>query len=216
MKGIIFDMDGVLVLNMHIHTEAFRMVCAEYGVECTDEMFRPTFGKGNDEIIPILFPQQIIEQAGLKNIADQKEATYRRLAAEQLEPAPGLVKFLEQLRAHGIKCAVGSSGPTANVEFVLEKCGIAGYFDAIASGDMVRHAKPDPEVFLLAAKLLGLPAAECIVIEDAFAGIEAARAAGTKVIAMTSTNSRQALAATGADLVIDSFLEIDYAAVAAL
>ena len=125
IKGVIFDMDGVLVDNRDIHFEAFKVFCGRHGYRCTDEQLLPLFGKGNDEIIPELLPADYIEKHGMDALSDEKEVVYREIFADKIEPAPGLVAFLHDLRSHGIKCAVGSSGPTANVNFVLEKCGIA-------------------------------------------------------------------------------------------
>jgi HAD superfamily hydrolase (TIGR01509 family) len=136
-----------------------------------------------------------------------KEVIYRELFSKLIEPAPGLVEFLKELKAKGVKMAVGSSGPRANVEFVLDRCGIAEYFEAIADGDMIAKGKPDPEVFLLAAKLLGKSPDECIVVEDAPVGIEAGKRAGMTVIAMETTFPAERL--KGYDLLIKTFREID-------
>ncbi|MDE6827910.1 MAG: HAD-IA family hydrolase, partial [Alistipes sp.] len=125
-------------------------------------------------------------------------------------PVEGLADLLGRLRAAGIRCAVGSSGCRKNVDFVLEKCGIEGCFDAIVSGDRVTHCKPDPEIYLTAAAALELTPAECVVFEDAKAGIEAARRAGAgRIVALTTTLPREVLAAeTAADMIIDNFAEI--------
>ena len=106
-------------------------------------------------------------------------------------------------------CAVGSSGPKDNVEFVLDKCGISDYFDVRISGDMVTRCKPDPEIFLTAASKLGLAPEECVVFEDAVAGVAAARAAGMKVVAIASTHTAEELAAnTSPDLIVKDFSEL--------
>ena len=165
----------------------------------------PTFGMTNDQILERLMPE-VIKKVDWHKIAAEKEEIYREIFERTIAPAPGLVDFLKSLKSEGFKTAVGSSGNTPNVNFVLSKCGITPYFDAIANGDMITHGKPDPEVYLLAAKKLGLDPAECIVAEDAPVGIEAARRAGCAVVAIASTFDRSAL--SDYDLLIDNFTQI--------
>ena len=186
-------MDGVLVDNADAHIEAFMVFCKRYGVDMSLEKFRPMFGMTNDEIIPALLPPEVVAEKGIPALSAEKEAIYRELYARTIEPVAGLVGFIRDLKKHGMKLAVGSSGNTDNVNFVLEHLGIEDCFDAVANGDMITRGKPDPEVFLLAARLLGLPASECVVIEDSFAGIDAARAAGAAVIALATSNAMESL-----------------------
>ena len=172
IKGVIFDMDGVLVDNRDAHIEAFEIICRKYGVPFDREKFMPTFGMTNDLILERLMPE-VIKTTDWKKIAVEKENIYREIFERTIAPAKGLVDFLKALKKEGYKTAVGSSGNTPNVNFVLDRCGIAGYFDAIANGDMITRGKPDPEVYLLAAKKLELAPGECIVVEDAPVGIRA-------------------------------------------
>ena len=145
-------------------------------------------------------------------LAESDEEVKQSLEAcdyTEIVPMPGLTDLLQRLRDAGIRCAVGSSGYKPNVDFVLEKCRIEPYFDARISGDMVSRCKPDPEIYLTAAAALGLTAAECVVFEDAPAGIEAARRAGAgHIVALATTLDRAALAQTDADRVIDDFRDI--------
>ncbi len=209
IKSVIFDMDGVLVDNRDIHIDAFVVFCRRYGFEISKSELLKHFGKGNDEILPVVLPQYIIDEKGIEALADEKEEIYREIFEQTIKPTPGLIEFLEDLEKNNIKRAVGSSGQSANVNFVLEKCGIATCFNAIANGDMVTKCKPDPEVFLLAAKLIDTKPKECLVIEDSFAGIEAANAAGMKVIAMATTYSQEELKSRSRfDLIVDDFREL--------
>ncbi len=210
IQGIIFDMDGVLVDNRDIHIEAFQIFARRYGFEIPYEKMRDMFGKGNDEILPDLLPAELIREKGVQALSNEKEAIYREIFAEKITPTAGLVDFLREVRAHGIRTAIGSSGQRANVDFVLERCRIADQFDAMVNGDMVTRCKPDPEIFLLAAQLLNLPPANCLVIEDAFAGIEAADRAGMPVIAMATTYSKQQLGTTKHNLLVSDFTELNY------
>ena len=205
IKGVIFDMDGVLVDNRDAHIEAFEIICRKYGVPFDREKFMPTFGMTNDLILERLMPE-VIKTTDWKKIAVEKENIYREIFERTIAPAKGLVDFLTALKKEGYKTAVGSSGNTPNVNFVLDRCGIAGYFDAIANGDMITRGKPDPEVYLLAAKKLELAPGECIVVEDAPVGIRAARSAGESVVAIASTFRREDL--SDYDILIDDFTQI--------
>ena len=205
IQGVIFDMDGVLVDNRDAHIEAFEIICRKYGVPFSREQFMPTFGMTNDLILERLMPE-VIEKTDWRRIAAEKEEIYREIFERTIAPARGLVDFLKALKAHGFRTAVGSSGNTPNVNFVLDRCGIAGYFDAIANGDMITRGKPDPEVYLLAADKLGLAPSVCAVIEDAPVGIEAARRTGMSAVAIASTFPREML--PDYDLLIDSFTQI--------
>ena len=188
IKGAIFDMDGTLVDNTPVHIRAFEIFCERYGIRDWKEKLGQAYGMGNDDIMKLIMPAEVIRE---------------------IVPMPGLTDLLQRLRDAGIRCAVGSSGYKPNVDFVLEKCRIEPYFDARISGDMVSRCKPDPEIYLTAAAALGLTAAECVVFEDAPAGIEAARRAGAgHIVALATTLDRAALAQTDADRVIDDFRDI--------
>lgn len=204
--GALFDMDGTLVDNSAVHVKAFEIFCARYGVTDWQEKLAHAFGMGNDDIMRSIMPEEVIRDKGLAALSDEKEALYREIYAPTIRPVEGLADLLGRLRDAGIRCAVGSSGCRANIDFVLAECGIEGYFDAIVSGDRVTRCKPDPEIYLTAAAALGLKPAECVVFEDAKAGIEAARRAGAgRIVALTATLPREVLAA---DMIIDTFADI--------
>lgn len=211
IKGVIFDMDGVLVDNMEVHGVVFRQFCSKYG--CRGDIDWTQFaGKGNDEIIPAMMPPEVVAEKGVEALGREKEAMYREYYAPFIEPLAGLVGFLKDMRAAGIKTAVGSSGEKDNVDFVLEKCGIAEYFDAVVNGDMVETRKPAPDIFLLAAKKLGLESSQCLVFEDSLSGMEAARRAGMKFIALTTTVTPERIKAEAKpEKIIADFTEISVA-----
>lgn len=217
IKGVIFDMDGVLVDNRDIHFRAFEIFCSRYGADGSSERLVPLFGMGNDDIMRTLMPPEVVQARGTAALSDEKEAIYRQIYEPVIEPVRGLREFLASLKEAGIRCAVGSSGCADNVRFVLEKCSIDQYFDACISGDMVTRCKPDPEIYLTAAASLGLPAVECLVFEDALAGIEAAERAGMHVTAVATTLPREVLEKrVGAENVIDDFTQTNAARVAAI
>ena len=210
IRGVLFDMDGVLVNNTQAHVKAFEIFCERYGVEDWQHKLQTAFGMGNDDIMRLIMPEEVIREKGLAALGDEKEAVYREIYAPEIEPMPGLVALLGKLRDAGIRCAVGSSGCRENVDFVLSNCGITDYFSCIVSGDRVTRCKPDPEIYLLAAEGLHLPSAECLVFEDARVGITAARRAGAgRIVALATTLPRHTLATqTEADVVIDDFASI--------
>ncbi len=189
-------MDGVLVDNMAIHQEAFAQYCAQYNIENLRETIERCSGMGNDEIMREIFPPEVIEEKGTRTLASEKEALYRKIYAPIIKPIEGLREFLISLKDKGLKIAVGSSGCRANVEFVLEACGIAEYFDALVYEELVTKCKPNPEIYLTAIEKLGLESSECIVFEDAKFGILAARGAKVaKVIGVATTMSTNVLRA---------------------
>lgn len=202
-------MDGTLVDNTPAHTRAFEIFCRRYGVEGWQEKLASAYGMGNDDIMRLIMPAEVIRERGLAALAEEKEAIYREIYAPEIHPVEGLRELLDALRRRGIRCAVGSSGCKANVDFVLERCAIGEFFDIRISGDMVTRCKPDPEIYLTAAEALGTAPAECLVFEDAGAGIEAARRAGAaRIVALATTLSREELARTKADRIVGTFAEL--------
>ena len=197
-KAALFDMDGTLVDNSPVHVRAFEIFCARYGVTDWKEKLADSFGMGNDDIMRAVMPEEIIREKGLAALADEKEAIYREIYAPDIHPVEGLVELLERLRAAGVRCAVGSSGCKVNVDFVLEKCAI------------VTRCKPDPEIYLTAAAALGVAPADCVIFEDAKAGLEAARRAGAgRIVALTTTLPRAVLEReTPADMIVNNFAEL--------
>lgn len=208
LKGLLFDMDGVLVNNLEVHRAAFAEFFRRYGVERSFDELSRVFGKGNDDIMGELMPKEVVERVGIRELGYEKEAIYREIYAPIIEPQPGLLAFLAEAEEAGLRSAVGSSGYRVNVDFVLDKCRIRSYFEAIVAGDEVTRCKPDPEIYLTAAAKLGLKPAECVVFEDAEAGIEAAKRAGIKVVALATTFSREFLEGTEADAIVGDFREV--------
>ena len=201
-------MDGVLVNNLEIHRQAFAEFFRRYGVERPFENLSRLFGMGNDDIMGELMPRDVVERVGVRELGYEKEAIYREIYAPIIEPQAGLVELLAASEREGLRCAVGSSGYRANVDFVLDKCNIERYFAAAVAGDEVTHCKPDTEIYLTAAAKLGLEPHECVVFEDAEAGIEAAKRAGIKVVALATTFTREFLENTAADMIINDFRDI--------
>lgn len=209
LKAAIFDMDGVIVDNRDAHLDAFVEFARRHNQPLNPSDLLPLFGSTNEMIMGKLFGHSDFTPEQIEALSHEKEKIYREIYDPVMVPARGLIELLKALKARGVKTSVGSSAPRINVDFVLERCGIAQYFDAIACGDEITHSKPDPEVYLLAAKKLGVSPADCVVFEDAHVGIEAARRAGMWVVAVASTFERASL--KDRDLLIDNFvgLQVD-------
>lgn len=200
--AVIFDMDGVIVDTNPFHKETINQFCKKYGFKLTDEELRTKiYGRTNHEWIPALFGT--LTQEELEAYAFEKEQMFREAYAAHIKPVEGLVAFLDMLMQNNIPRSIATSAPRANVDFVLNGTGIGKYFDIILDESMVTHGKPNPEVYIKSAKALNLPNAQCIVIEDSLSGIQAGKAAGSKVIGITTTHTPEEMNAT--DLVIGNF-----------
>lgn len=209
-KGLIFDMDGVLVDSMPVHAQALALLCERFGgAEDWDGDVGQFAGRGPEDVYSVLLPKQM-DELGVDALNDEKERIYREIYGPKAELMPLLTEFLDGVKAHGIKCSVGSSGCFENVDMVWKACNLEHWFEARVCANDVTHCKPSPEIFLTAAERLGLQPEECIVFEDALSGVEAAKAAGMKVVTLTTTLPRERLVEAGADLIIDSFSEVNY------
>jgi len=195
--GVIFDMDGVLVLSEQAHWESWKVPAASRGLSLKYETFLSCFGRINPDCINIMFGPDI-DPAESNRIADEKEAAFRDIVRHDVPLAPGTAELLKTLRDRGARLAVGSSGPRENVELILNSGQIRQYFDAVVHGGEVKHGKPAPDVFLLAAERLKIPPANCAVIEDAPAGIRAAVAAGMLPVTVATTHKSPELKEAGA------------------
>ena len=183
MRGaVLWDMDGTLVDSAEFHWQSWRETMAGEGVTLTHEQFMETFGQRNDAILPRWLGANV-SAARVQAVGDAKEELYRKLVRQHgLRPLPGAAEWVQSLSRQGWPQAIASSAPRANVVVVLEVMELGSFFQAIVSAEDVTLGKPDPQVFLTAAARLGMPATRCIVVEDASAGIEAARRAGMRSI----------------------------------
>ncbi|MBQ4900764.1 beta-phosphoglucomutase [Paenibacillus sp. Marseille-P2973] len=190
MKGAIFDLDGVIVDTAKYHYLAWRSLAKSLGFEFTEEDNERLKGVSRMESLQILLEVGGVEanEAERLEMADAKNKEYVDYIS-RLEPSeilPGAREYLLQLRSRGVKVALGSA--SKNAEFILNRLGIADLFDAVIDGTKVSKAKPDPEVFLAASAALGLEPSACVVFEDAAAGVQAGKAAGSKVVGIGSAD----------------------------
>ena len=199
--ALIFDMDGVLLDSNPAHREAWAAFNRRYGLETTEEMFEFMYGKRNDEIVRGYFGSALTEEEIARRGAE-KEQLYREMIAPRLEQMllPGLRQFLERCAA--CRVALATNAEPENVSFLLDGAGLRQYFQAVVDGHQVSRPKPYPDVYLRAAELLGVSPSDAIVFEDSLSGVEAARAAGMRVIGLCTTYVNL----PGTILCIDNFL----------
>ena len=187
-RAFIFDMDGTLVDNMRFHAEAWQTMLAENDlIVDTHDFLVKTAGKTNREIIPNFFENATEEK--LLELGLRKETIYRELFLPERRAIDGAIEFLTEAQNLGIKMAVATAAPTANMEFVLDGLDLRRFFTAITTAADVSNGKPNPEVFLVSAEKLGVEPKNCLVFEDAINGFEAAARAGMKSIGIATVNS---------------------------
>jgi beta-phosphoglucomutase family hydrolase len=197
MHGVIFDMDGVLILTADAHFRSWRDTAARHGVEVDYQKFIRIFGRTNPDIVRLWWGEDASPSL-IDTIAGEKERAFRDIIRDDVPLAPGCDALLQALSERGFALAVGSSAPAENIDLVLDAGGIRRYFGAVVDGSQVKRGKPAPDVFLLAAQRLGLAPERCVVLEDAPPGIAAAVAAGTVAVGVAATHPAQDLEAMGA------------------
>ena len=201
VEAVIWDMDGVIADTGPYHLSAWQEVFRQRGVKFTEEDFKRNFGRKNDTIIRDALGEQIA-QGEIDSIAREKEKTFRRVIGQKIKTFPGAVELLQSLKQHRFKMAIASSTPIENIRLITGSLGIDNCFQSIISDKDVTEGKPSPQGFLLAAQRLGVEPRNCIVIEDAMAGVAAAKRAGMRCLAITNTHPRQSL--KQADLIVDT------------
>ena len=191
VKGMIFDLDGVIVSTDDCHYLAWKRMADEKGIFFNREINERLRGVSRMESLEI-----ILERAAKTYTDSEKVAMAKRKNDDYVELIgkltprdilPGAMDVLNALRARGVKIAIGSS--SRNTPIILRQIGLDKAFDAVADGNQITRSKPDPEVFLLAAKLLKLAPADCVVVEDADAGVEAALAGGMRALGVGSASA---------------------------
>jgi len=221
MRGIIFDMDGVLILSGPLHFAAWRDAAARDGIELTHEFFTHTFGRTNPDTIRMIWdPANGLARARgaggrgpvtperSAEIADFKERAFRAMLKGGVELAPGARELLVALSEAGFTLSIGSSAPRENLDAIVDAAGVRVFFASIVDGSMVTRGKPAPDVFLLAAHLAGVRPESCLVVEDAPVGIQAAVAAGMRGIGVATTHGGAELRAAGAVEVVGALSAI--------
>ena len=202
-RAVLWDLDGTLIDSMPYHSQAWQDTLSPLGYSFTPEQFKPTIGLRKDEIVRnylnLDLPYEEIERVILS-----KEERYRAIVRERgLVLLPGTQHWLTTLRASGWRQAIVTSAPRLNIEAIMRVTDLGEVMDTIICAEDVERGKPDPQPFLLAASRLAVPPEHCIVVEDAPAGIQAARRAGMRTLGVLSSHQQLA-----ADRVVRSLTEL--------
>ena len=200
IQAVLWDMDGVLVDTGDFHLLTWQKTFGELEIPFSNEQFRDTFGMNNAGILESVTGEKQ-DPDFVKEISERKEGLFRDSIRGKAELLPGVAICLDQFSNLRLKQAIVSSAPPKNIDFLVNELGIRKYFDRIVSGFDL-PGKPNPDVFLKAARELDVTNTACLVIEDAVAGVKGAKRAGMKCIAVTTTNPMEAL--SQADIIMDS------------
>jgi HAD superfamily hydrolase (TIGR01509 family) len=185
IAAILWDMDGVLADTGSLHYETWKLVLDAQGIPFDREIFSKTFGRNNASSLEMVLGHP--PSAELLDLVDTvKEQTFRQLVPERVRLLPGVISWLEAFRQRNLPQVVASSAPQENIDLLVEVLGIGAYFTHLVSGHSM-PGKPDPAVFLEAARRVGVEPERCLVIEDSPAGIAAARRAGMRCVGVANT-----------------------------
>ncbi len=191
--GAIFDWDGVVIDSSRPHELSWRMLAREESRVLPPGHFKRGFGMKSERIIPEIL-HWTDDPDEVTRLAARKGELYRGIIRKGgLSPLPGVLRWLERLKAATVPCVIASSTNSKNIRCAMEVLRLETYFADMVAGEDVAHGKPDPEVFLLAARKLGMAPRRCVVFEDAHVGIEAARAAAMKVVGVATTHPAETL-----------------------
>ena len=211
LQAILWDMDGVLVDNNELHYQTWVEIYRIYGhgeQPLSRARFNSIFGMRNDETITHLFGSAQAGPDFITHISEVKETLFRQRLQGKVKPLPGVQHWLAYWPTVGVRQALASSAPQANIEAILAELELHSFFEVVVSGEagQITRSKPAPDVFLEAARQLEVAPANCLVVEDAVVGVQAAKSAGMRCVAVTTTHSPADLAA--ADLVVENLAEL--------
>jgi beta-phosphoglucomutase len=206
IKGIIFDMDGVITDNGEQDFFAWKSLFADFNLDLTIEGYKSFTGMKGEEIVKkYVKPEASEEEASL--LTRRKEDYFiKKIKETKIEPTKGIEKFLKDLKQNGVKMGIGTAAMEFKAYAILEELGLRDFFEVLVSAERVKKGKPDPETYLKVAEYLNLKPEECVVIEDAPNGIRAAKNGGIKCIAIVTTHKESEL--QEADKIIHSFDEL--------
>lgn len=211
IKGLIFDLDGTVTLSQQFHTQAFAEVFKKHGLNYTAEDDARYSGRGAHCTFPEFFKENgiTLTQEQVEQYSAEKRAVYDELIKKNsILTVPGVEKFLERQKTRGMQIAMSTGNRIESSEIILGKAGLQKYFPIIVTNRDVEKSKPAPDIFLKAAEKLGLKPEECIVFEDAVNGVQGAKNAGMRCIALKTTTDPEKLLGAGADHLITDFNEL--------
>lgn len=207
MKAVIFDMDGVIIDSEPFWKNAEFEVFSSLGVVLDKEFTDLTQMMTTIEVTKFWYEKFPWESKSLEEVEDMVISRVMELIEQGRAERKGIELFIKQLKSNGFKIGLATNSPYKIIPVVLEKAGIADYFDSIFSAEFVEFGKPDPAIYLMTSKELGIDPENCIVIEDSYSGMLAAKKAGMKVVAFT--NGNQDINISLADYKMESFLETE-------
>ena len=209
-RAVIFDMDGVLVDSGAHHREAWKALIDELGVVPAEpDYWRLTIGRPSVEAVPLLLGREM-SWAEAQRLAARKQEHYRRLAAAGPALVRGVATFVAELATRRVPRAVATSASRRDVDALLTQAGLRDRFEIVVTAEDVHRGKPDPEVYLLAARGLGVAPEHCLVFEDALVGVQAARRAGMRTIGVSTAHTQTELRAAGAERAVESFESVTW------
>ena len=202
-KAVIFDLDGTLLDNNSFHRKTWEAYLKNMGKQISEEEFNAHLnGRTNKDAVEYIYGRKMSEEESTKYTLE-KEALYREIYKPFIKPVSGLINFLEILDKKSVPMAIATSGIQPNIDFMFENIPIKKYFKAVVNSSHITHGKPHPEIYLKVASLLDVSPKNCLVFEDAVVGIKSAKAAGMKVIAVATTQTKEELSI--ADMIVDDF-----------
>ena len=203
IHAAIFDLDGTLLDNNSFHLKSWIRYLEKMGRIISKEEYNANInGRTNRDVIEYIYGKKMGDEEILK-YSLEKEALYREMYQPFIKPVDGLIEFLDFLKNKKIPAGIATSGIQPNIDFMFENVPIKKYFQCVVNSSHITKGKPDPEIYLKVASILEVDPKNCVVFEDAVVGIKAAKAAGMKVIAITTTQPRREL--SEADGIIDNF-----------
>lgn len=205
LGAVLWDLDGVIADTGDYHYGAWQDVFGKKGVTFTKEDFMRHFGQRHDTIIRFALGDGLSREE-FDAVTEEKQQNYRRRVAENIRALPGTIELIKSLNQNKIKTAIASSAPLENIDIIIKGLKIDQCFQAITHGTEVTEGKPSPQIFLLAAEKLGVSPGNCVVIEDAIAGVAAAKTAGMKCLAVTNSHHQDSL--RKADLIVDTLEKV--------
>ncbi len=204
--GVAFDLDGTIIDNNYYHILSWQEFYKKRNRTLSSEEFIQHFnGKTNADVLGYVFDHPLTKEEIIL-YTNEKESLYREIYAPHIKPVAGLLELLELLHLQNIPLVIATSGIPVNIEFMLQHIPIAKYFKTVINNTHISYGKPHPEIYQIAAKELGFVPEKCIAFEDAVAGVQSAKAAGLKTIALTTTHQAEEL--KQADIIVKDFTEV--------
>ena len=213
MSAAIFDMDGVLVDTGANHRAAWEALLEELGLPARADAWRCTIGRPAEEAVPLLLGRDVSDHEAWQ-LARRKRDLYLDLSERGTPAVAGVRAFVAELARQGVPCAVGTSASRRDVGRLLAGAGLRQHFQVVVTAEDVTLGKPDPEVWILAARRLRTRPETCVVFEDSLVGIEAARRAGMRAIGVCTSYPADELLAAGADRTVDDFEGLEWSTLA--